>query len=216
MKIMVVGSGLAGAMAARMLADAGHRAEVFETRQHIGGNCYDAWQDGVRVHQYGPHCFHTNKREVWDFVNRFATFLPRGFEVVANTRLGMIPIPFNDVSAELVGDVTPEEIRELFVRRLQREALGYPVGENPTVNHRAGAAAAGGTGQPLPSGPLAGRASGRLHQNVRGDAGRDSGAPRLRRGVVAESENRPSNFHGINRRLFRELARKTGIPFAGI
>ncbi|RYD25996.1 MAG: hypothetical protein EOP87_23465, partial [Verrucomicrobiaceae bacterium] len=77
---------MAGAVAARILADAGHRVEVFQSRGHIAGNCYDAWQDRVMVHQYGPHCFHTDKPEVWEFVNRFSKFRETGFCVVANTR----------------------------------------------------------------------------------------------------------------------------------
>jgi len=131
MKIAVVGAGLAGAVAARLLADVGHRVEIFESRPHIGGNCYDAWQDGVLVHQYGPHCFHTDKAEVWEFVNRFAAFRPTGFEVMANTRLGLIPIPFNDVSAEMVGDLSPEEIRELLFVDYSEKHWGIPWTEIP-------------------------------------------------------------------------------------
>lgn len=116
MKITVVGAGLAGAVAARILADAGHGVEVFESRDHIGGNCYDAWQDGILVHQYGPHCFHTDKEEVWDFVNRFTEFRPTGFGVMAKTRLGIIPIPFNDVPADHV--VFTGSIDDYFGRKL--------------------------------------------------------------------------------------------------
>lgn len=83
------------------------------------------------VHQYGPHCFHTDKEEVWNFVNRFTRFRATGFEVVANTRLGMIPIPFNDVSAELVGDLSPEEIRELLFVDYSEKHWGIPWAEIP-------------------------------------------------------------------------------------
>lgn len=131
MKIVVVGAGLAGAVAARLLADAGHRVEVFETRGHIGGNCRDAWQDGVLVHQYGPHCFHTDKAEVWRFVNRFSRFRPLDYRVVANTNRGLIPIPFNDVSAEIVGDLGPEEIRDLVFRDYSEKHWGVPWDEIP-------------------------------------------------------------------------------------
>lgn len=131
MKVVVVGAGVAGAVATRILADAGHRVEVFESRGHVAGNCHDAWQNGVMVHQYGPHCFHTDKLEVWEFVNRFANFLPRGFEVVANTRLGLIPIPFNDVSAEIVGDLSPEEIRALLFVDYSEKHWGVPWAEIP-------------------------------------------------------------------------------------
>ena len=62
MSVTVAGAGLAGAAA----GGRGHAEEIFEARGHIGGNCYGAWQDGVMVHQYGPHCFHTDKPEVWE------------------------------------------------------------------------------------------------------------------------------------------------------
>jgi UDP-galactopyranose mutase len=131
MKITVVGAGLAGSVAARLLTDAGHRVEIFESRDHIAGNCYDTWQDGVMVHQYGPHCFHTDKLEVWEFMNRFSKFRDTAFAVVANTRLGQIPIPFNDISAEIVGDLTPEEIRELLFVDYSEKHWGVPWAKIP-------------------------------------------------------------------------------------
>ncbi len=131
MKIVVVGAGLAGAVAARLLADAGHAVEIFESRGHIGGNCYDAWQGGVMVHQYGPHCFHTDKPEVWDFMNRFTRFRETGFCVVANTPRGTIPIPFNDISAEIAGNLTPEEIRDLLFVDYSEKHWGVPWQEIP-------------------------------------------------------------------------------------
>jgi UDP-galactopyranose mutase len=126
MRITVAGAGLAGAVAARLLTDAGHQVEVFETRHHIGGNCHDVWQNGILVHQYGPHCFHTDKPKVWEFVTRFAKFRPTAFEVIANTPLGLIPIPFNDVSAEMAGDFTPEEIQALLFIDYSEKHWGLP------------------------------------------------------------------------------------------
>ena len=91
MKIAIVGAGIAGCTAAVLLKELGHKVMVFEERNHVGGNCYDEWQGGVLVHRYGPHGFHTDKREVWDFLSRFTTFHPTSLRVVANTALGMIP-----------------------------------------------------------------------------------------------------------------------------
>lgn len=85
MKITIVGARLAGAVAARILHDRGHQVIVFESREHIGGNCHDSWRNGILVHDYGPHGFHTNNEKVWKFMNRFAHFHPSALSVLANT-----------------------------------------------------------------------------------------------------------------------------------
>jgi UDP-galactopyranose mutase len=71
----VVGSGLTGAVIARMLADAGRKVFVIDRRSHPGGNVHDHFHPGgIRIHTYGPHCFHTNDDALWAFINRFARF----------------------------------------------------------------------------------------------------------------------------------------------
>lgn len=131
MRLVVVGAGLAGAVAARLVADAGHQVEVFESRSHIAGNCFDAWRNGLLVHQYGPHCFHTDRPEVLEFLNRFTRFRQTQFRVVANTRCGLIPVPFNDVSAEIAGDLSPELIRDLLFVDYSEKQWGIPWEEIP-------------------------------------------------------------------------------------
>lgn len=78
MNILCVGAGLSGAVIGRQLAEAGHQVTVADARDHIGGNCHTErdTDTGVMVHVYGPHIFHTDDAEVWDYVNRFGTFLP--------------------------------------------------------------------------------------------------------------------------------------------
>ena len=71
---VVVGAGLFGSVFARCAAEAGKRVLLVDRRPHIGGNCYSEPIDGVEVHRYGPHIFHTSNKTVWEFVNRFATF----------------------------------------------------------------------------------------------------------------------------------------------
>ena len=71
---LMVGSGLFGAVFARQATDAGKRVLVVEKRSHIGGNVYTQVMEGIHVHMYGAHIFHTNDRVVWDYVNRFADF----------------------------------------------------------------------------------------------------------------------------------------------
>lgn len=77
-RIAAVGAGLTGAVIARDLAEAGYDVDVFDSRSHIAGNCFTErdGETGVLVHVYGPHIFHTDDAEVWDYVNRYETFLP--------------------------------------------------------------------------------------------------------------------------------------------
>ncbi|RMH39568.1 MAG: FAD-dependent oxidoreductase [Alphaproteobacteria bacterium] len=96
-EILVVGAGLTGAVIARTLAEAGHRITVVDARSHVAGNCHttrDA-ETGVMVHVYGPHIFHTDDAEVWDYVNRFATFRPYRNQVKAQTRGEVFSLPIN-------------------------------------------------------------------------------------------------------------------------
>ena len=71
---LIVGAGLFGAVFARQARDAGKKALVLDRRPHIGGNVYTKEMEGIQVHQYGAHIFHTNDRKVWEYVNRFAEF----------------------------------------------------------------------------------------------------------------------------------------------
>lgn len=126
MKVVIVGAGIAGATAAVLFREQGHQVEIFESRGHIGGNCYDQWIDGILVHPYGPHGFHTSNPVVWNFLNRFTRFRETGLEVLANTAKGLIPVPFNDISAEIVGELSPEEIRELIFVAYSEKHWGIP------------------------------------------------------------------------------------------
>lgn len=71
---LIVGSGLFGAVFARQLTDAGARCLVVEKRPQIGGNCYTENFDGIHVHRYGPHVFHTNSQRIWDYIRRWSEF----------------------------------------------------------------------------------------------------------------------------------------------
>ena len=71
---LIVGSGMFGAVFARLATDAGYRCLVIDKRKHIGGNCYTENREGIDVHLYGPHIFHTSNETVWQFVNTFASF----------------------------------------------------------------------------------------------------------------------------------------------
>lgn len=94
---IVIGSGVAGAVTARRLAeDAGKKVFVIERRDHIGGNCYDGPDFyGVMIHHYGPHIFHTGLQRVFDYFSRFTDWRLFGHKVVANVEGQLLPVPFN-------------------------------------------------------------------------------------------------------------------------
>lgn len=101
-KLLMVGAGLSGAVIGRHLAEAGHEITIVDARDHIGGNCHterDA-ETGVNVHVYGPHIFHTDDEEVWDYVNRFEPFLPYKNRVKTTSldpagKRGVFSLPIN-------------------------------------------------------------------------------------------------------------------------
>ena len=96
MDTLIIGSGFAGSVVARVLAEKGEKVKIIEKRNHIGGNCYDEYDEyGILVHKYGPHIFHTNNKEVFDFLSRFTKWYDYRHEVAGNVYGKIIPIPFN-------------------------------------------------------------------------------------------------------------------------
>lgn len=94
---IIIGSGIAGAAAARVLAEEqGKKVLVLEKKHHIGGNCYDGKDEyGILVHWYGPHIFHTGNEEVYKWLSRFTDWYAFGHEVVARVGDKLLPVPFN-------------------------------------------------------------------------------------------------------------------------
>ena len=125
MKIAIVGAGLAGCVCASLLKDK-HDVTVYEQRSHIGGNCYDGLINNVLVQQYGAHIFHTNDEEVWNYVNRFSIFNNYVHKVIAETKEGLIPIPFNNVSKSIVGDWDDNKIIDMIYRDYSFKQWGMP------------------------------------------------------------------------------------------
>ena len=132
MKINIIGCGLSGVTAAIRLKEKGHDVEIFETRNHIAGNCYDHKTDGVTVHEYGSHIFHTSNEKVWEFLNRYTKFNDYSHKVRANTKEGRLSIPFSKKTAEQLGrDLDPEEIKDLLFKEYSERHWGIPWEELP-------------------------------------------------------------------------------------
>ena len=115
LRILMVGAGLSGAVIGRMLADAGHDVSVIDARPHVAGNCHtlrDA-QTGVMVHVYGPHIFHTDDAEVWDYVNTHATFMPyrNRVKTVSGGRVYSLPINLHTINQFFGLTLSPDEAR---------------------------------------------------------------------------------------------------------
>ena len=107
---LVVGAGLFGATFAYEAAKRGKRVKVIEKRDHIAGNIYTKEVDGIQVHQYGAHIFHTSNKEVWEYVNQFAEFNRYTNSPVANYKGHMYNLPFNmNTFSEMWGVRTPKE-----------------------------------------------------------------------------------------------------------
>lgn len=109
---LIVGAGLFGAVFARQAADAGKRVLVLDKRAHIGGNVYTEEIEGIQIHKYGAHIFHTNSKPVWQYVNRFAEFNRYTNAPVANYRGELYSLPFNMYTFyQMWGVTTPEAAR---------------------------------------------------------------------------------------------------------
>jgi len=99
--VLVVGAGITGATLARRLAEEkGRQVVVIDRRSHLAGNCFDADHDGILVHEYGPHIFHTNDQRVWEFLSRFTAWEPFFLRVQAVIEGKNVNIPFNFDSIE--------------------------------------------------------------------------------------------------------------------
>ncbi len=124
---LVVGAGLAGSVFARQMTDKGYNCLVLERRKHIAGNVYSCNVEGIEVHQYGPHIFHTDMEKVWQFVNRFATFNHFIYSPLANYNGELYNLPFNmNTFYQLWGTRTPEEAKGKIAEQVVASQIGEP------------------------------------------------------------------------------------------
>ena len=109
---LIVGAGLSGAIFAHEATKQGKKVKVIDKRNHIGGNIYCENVEGINVHKYGAHIFHTSNKEVWDYVNQFAEFNNYINSPVANYKGKLYNLPFNmNTFYGLWGTKTPAEVK---------------------------------------------------------------------------------------------------------
>ena len=136
---IIIGSGFAGSVLARSLADQGKKVLIIEKRHHIGGNCFDEFDEhGVLIHTYGPHIFHTSKKHVFDYLSRFTKWYEFGHKVVANIHGTLMPIPFNLNTLHMVykkekADRLEEKLISSFGRDTRVPILKLRENEDPEI-----------------------------------------------------------------------------------
>ncbi len=131
---LIVGAGLFGAVFAHEAKKAGKKCLVIDKRGHIGGNIYTREVEGIQVHEYGAHIFHTSNKEVWQYVNQFAEFNRYTNSPVANYKGEIYNMPFNmNTFHKLWGVVTPREARE----RIEQQKREYSVEEPKNLEEQA-------------------------------------------------------------------------------
>ena len=112
---LIVGAGFFGATFARLAADDGKTCLVIDSRPHIGGNSYSKKIEGIDVHVYGPHIFHTNDDDIWNFINRFTKFNNFVLNIKLQSSGKLYSLPFNmNTFYELWGCTKPEEARAII------------------------------------------------------------------------------------------------------
>lgn len=124
---LIVGAGLYGAVVANELKKAGKKCLVIEKRAHIGGNIYTYQLEGIQVHKYGAHIFHTDNEEIWRYINTFATFNRYTNSPVANYKNEIYSLPFNMYTFnKMWGVVTPREAMQKIEEQVRECEIDEP------------------------------------------------------------------------------------------
>ena len=122
---LIVGSGFFGSICAHELTKTGKKVLVIDSRNHIGGNCHTENKDGINMHTYGPHVFHTSNEEVWKWINQFVEFNNFRLNPVANYKDELYSLPFNMWTFNKLWNVTTPEQAKLVIENQSKE-IGEP------------------------------------------------------------------------------------------
>ena len=134
--VLVVGAGFAGSVVAERMAAAGRKVVVMDRREHIGGNAFDEPDSrGILIHRYGPHIFHTNSKEVFDYLSRFTGWRPYEHRVLAHVEGQLLPIPINlDTVNRLYGLSLDEEGLKAYFEKVRDPRDEIKTSEDVIVN----------------------------------------------------------------------------------
>jgi len=124
---LIVGAGLYGSIFAHELTKQGKKCLVIDKRNHLGGNVYCENIEGINVHKYGAHIFHTNSKEIWDYVNSFVEFNRYTNSPLANYKGELYNLPFNmNTFYQLWGTKTPEEAKKKIQEQINSQNKSTP------------------------------------------------------------------------------------------
>lgn len=130
MNFAIVGAGFTGAILAQELAKAGHEIIVYDSREHIAGNCYSERDEktGVLLHKYGPHIFHTDDEVVWNYLNDFSEIIPyvNRVKTTSQGRVFSLPINLHTINQYFNKTLTPTEAKS-FIRSIADNSIIEPL-----------------------------------------------------------------------------------------
>jgi len=128
-KFAIVGSGFSGAVLANRLAESGLIVSVYESRKHVAGNCYSERDEdtGVLVHRYGPHIFHTDRENVWKYINEFCRFVPyvNRVKTTFKGQVFSLPINLHTINQFFCKAFSPDEAKE-YIRLVADKSIDIP------------------------------------------------------------------------------------------
>ena len=131
---LIVGAGLFGAVFAYEMHKKGKKCLVIDRRNHIGGNIYCEKINGINVHKYGAHIFHTSDKEVWEYVNQFVEFNNYINSPIANYKGEIYNLPFNmNTFSKLWGIATPAQAKEI----IEKQKVEYNIKEPKNLEEQA-------------------------------------------------------------------------------
>ena len=126
----VVGAGFSGAILAEFLSKKGFNVDVYESRSHIAGNCFTERDENtnILVHKYGPHIFHTDNKQAWDYVNRYVKFKPYTNRVKAISKNNIYSLPINllTINQFFKKCLSPNEAKE-FLKGISQKDIEEPI-----------------------------------------------------------------------------------------